>query len=108
MVRARRVTLHESERRFYRAKRGPLPLSLFGSSTGFIGAHGRAVQLEAYGAMNETVEDGVCQGGIVELAVPVGDGRLTGDDHRAAADAVRFRAGVSGAFARGAPARESQ
>ena len=99
MVRARRVTLHESERRFYQAKRGPLPLSLFGSSTGFIDAHGRAVQLEAYGAMNETVEDGVCQGGIVELAVPVGDGQLTGDDHRAAADAVRFRAGVSGAFA---------
>ena len=46
------------------------------------------MQIEADGAMNETVEDGVGQGGIVELAMPVGDRELTGDDHRAVAEAV--------------------
>ena len=77
-----------AERRFYRAKRGSLLLSLFVSSAGVLGAHGRAVQFEPDGAMNETVEDGVGQGGIVELAVPVGDRQLTGDDRRAVAEAV--------------------
>ena len=38
--------------------------------------------------MDEAVENGVGQGGIVELAVPVGDRQLTGDHHRAPADAV--------------------
>jgi len=33
-------------------------------------------------------EDGVGDGGIVELAVPIGHGQLAGDDHRAPAEAV--------------------
>ena len=38
--------------------------------------------------MDEAVENGVGEGGIVELSVPVGDRQLTGDHHRAPADAV--------------------
>jgi hypothetical protein len=38
--------------------------------------------------MDEAVEDGVGHGGIVELAMPVGDRQLRGDDHGAAAEAV--------------------
>ena len=34
--------------------KGPLPRSLFGSNASILGAHGGAVQIEAYGAMNET------------------------------------------------------
>ena len=46
------------------------------------------MQLEADGAVNETIEDGVGEGGIVQLAMPVGDRQLAGDDHRAPAEAV--------------------
>ena len=38
--------------------------------------------------MNETVEDSVREGWIIELSVPVGHRELTGHDHRAAAEAV--------------------
>ena len=38
--------------------------------------------------MDEAVKDGVGEGGILELAVPVGDRQLRGDDHRAASEAV--------------------
>ena len=38
--------------------------------------------------MDEAVENGVGEGGIVELSVPVGEPATTGDHHRAPADAV--------------------
>ena len=38
--------------------------------------------------MNQTIEDGVGDGRILHLAMPVGDGELRGDDHRAVAEAV--------------------
>ena len=38
--------------------------------------------------MNETIEDGVREGWIIKLPVPVGHRQLRGDDHRAAAEAV--------------------
>ena len=38
--------------------------------------------------MNQTIEDGVGDGGVLDLAMPVGDGELGGDDRRAAAEAV--------------------
>ena len=46
------------------------------------------MQLEADGAVNEAIEDGVREGWIIELSVPVGHRQLTGHDHRAAAEAV--------------------
>ena len=45
--------------------KGLLPLSLFGSSASVLGTHGGAVQIEAYRAMNETVEDGIGHAGIL-------------------------------------------
>ncbi len=38
--------------------------------------------------MNQTIEDGVGDGEVLHLAMPVGDGELGGDDHRAVAEAV--------------------
>ena len=38
--------------------------------------------------MNQTIEDGVREGRIIELPVPVGHRQLTGYDHRASAEAV--------------------
>ena len=46
------------------------------------------MQFKADGTVDEAVEDGVGEGGIVELAMPVGHRQLGGDDHRAAAQAV--------------------
>ena len=46
------------------------------------------MQLEAGGAMNQTIEDGVREGRILQLAMPVGYRQLGGDDDRAAAGAV--------------------
>ena len=46
------------------------------------------MQLDPGGAMNQTVEDGIGEGWVVELAVPIGHRQLTGDDHRAPAEAV--------------------
>ena len=78
-----------AERRQRRAQRGaPCSRSWFGSCAGVVDAHGGAVQLEAGGAMNETIEDGVREGRILQLAMPVGHRQLGGDDDRAAAGAV--------------------
>ena len=46
------------------------------------------MQFEADGAVNETIEDGVREGWIVELPMPVNHRQLRGDDHRVAAEAV--------------------
>ena len=46
------------------------------------------MQLDPGGAVDETVEDCIGEGGIVELPVPVGDRELAGGDHRAPAEAV--------------------
>ena len=58
------------------------------SGVGVAGAHGSAVPLEADGTVDDAVEDGVGEGRILELSVPVGHGQLRGDDHRAAAEAI--------------------
>ncbi len=55
---------------------------------GIADAHGGAVQLEACGAMNEAIEDSVCEGWIFELSMPVGHRQLGGYDDRAASGAV--------------------
>lgn len=57
-------------------------------SRGAIGAHGRAGQLDAVGGVDEAIEDGLGDGRIVEVAMPVGDRDLTGDDGRGSAVAV--------------------
>ena len=46
------------------------------------------MQLDADRAMDEAVEDGVGDGGIAQLTVPIGHRQLAGDDHRAPAEAV--------------------
>ena len=62
--------------------------------------------------MNETVEDGVGQRGIVQLSVPFGDRQLAGDDRRAPAEAViedlEEVAGPRGIDGRQAPVIEDQ
>ena len=70
-----------------RARR-PLLAIMVRSGVGVIDAHGGAVQLEAGRAMNETIEDSVREGRILQLSMPVGDRQLGGDDDRAAAEAV--------------------
>ena len=46
------------------------------------------MQLEAGGAMNEAIEDGVCQRRILQLPMPIGHRQLGGYDDRASAEAV--------------------
>ena len=41
-----------------------------------------ASQLDAVGVVNDSVEDGVGQGGNTNQVVPAVDGNLTGDDQR--------------------------
>ncbi len=65
--------------------------SRWGVGFGFSGrspAHGFALERDAMGAVDETVEDGIGDGGIVEPGVPVLDRQLAGDDGGLAGGAV--------------------
>ena len=46
------------------------------------------MELDPVSAMDETVENGVGEGGVVDLSVPVSDRELAGDNHRAPAEAI--------------------
>ena len=50
--------------------------------------HEGSFQVDAVGAMNQAVEDGVGDGGIADALMPVSDGELTGQDGRTGATAV--------------------
>lgn len=47
-------------------------------------AHGITREFDAFGVVDEAIEDGVGEGGVLELAVPEFDGELAGDEDAAA------------------------
>lgn len=55
---------------------------------GFGIAHRRALQGDAVRVVDDAIEDGVGQRGVVQVFVPVLDGQLAGDDARSTADPI--------------------
>jgi len=50
--------------------------------------HGFAFQRDGVGVVDQSVEDGVGEGGIAQVFVPVGDRQLRGDQGRASLVAI--------------------
>ena len=51
---------------------------------GLVSSHRGSLEGDAMGVMNESVEDGVAEGGIADDVMPVFDGELARDEGRAA------------------------
>src|SRR5712692_5072333 len=93
-TRARRAVPSPTERRAWGGAVGPRGRSrarpscsrAFGRDK--TAAQGRPFELDAMGAVDDAIEDGVGQGGICDNLVPSADRYLTGDQQRAAIAAV--------------------
>src|SRR5689334_6673001 len=88
-TRARRaVPSRATERRAWGGAVGPRGRSVHGRScsgaftSNKAPAQRRAFEVDAMGAVDDAVEDGVCQGGIANHLVPAIDGDLAGDQQR--------------------------
>lgn len=55
---------------------------------GLLFPHGLATQCDAVGVMDDAIQDGIGQGGIAEVAMPLLDRELAGDDGAATLEAV--------------------
>ena len=63
-------------------------ISLAVSHLGFAFTHGLTFEIEFVGVVHQSVEDGVGQGGIAEVLMPVRHWQLTGDQGRTDIEAV--------------------
>ena len=77
MARAMPVPDRSSQFAFLGRSNAPSRGSWLGDSVGAVGMHGGTAQLDPVGGMDEAVEDGVGDGGIVVLAMPVGNRLVT-------------------------------
>ncbi len=59
-----------------------------GLNAGVLLSHAFSGELKAVSVVNETVQDGVAQGGIADDVMPKFDGDLAGDDGRGATVAI--------------------